>query len=62
MGPTYKIGSVMKIRQLTQSDRPWAERLVQEHFGSSRVVARGVVHKTNQLPGLIAEKDTMPIL
>lgn len=51
----------MKIRQLTQSDRPWAERLVQEHFGSPRVVSRGIIHETNQLPGLIAEEDSLPV-
>jgi len=51
----------MKIRQLTQSDRPWAARLVQEQFGSPRVVSRGIIHDTTQLPGLIAEEDTMSI-
>ena len=51
----------MRIRTLEDRDRDWAEELVSKHFGSSRVVSRGVLHETNLLPGLVAEDATTPI-
>ncbi len=51
----------MRIRPLEDRDRAWAKDLVCKHFGSSRVVSRGVLHETNLLPGLIAEDATIPI-
>ncbi len=51
----------MRIRPLEDRDRDWAEKLVSNHFGSSRVVSRGVLHETNLLPGLITEDATIPI-
>ncbi len=51
----------MRIRALEDRDRDWAEKLVRRHFGSSRVVSRGVLHETNLLHGLIAENGTIPI-
>ena len=44
----------MEIRQLGTSDREWAASLVTSHFGSSRVVSRGLLHETTSLPGLVA--------
>jgi GNAT superfamily N-acetyltransferase len=32
-----------------------------EHFGSPRVVSRGILHNALSLPGLVAEKDSRPI-
>lgn len=32
-----------------------------EHFGSPRVVSRGVLHESASLPGLIAERDGDPV-
>jgi RimJ/RimL family protein N-acetyltransferase len=51
----------MRIRPLEERDRAWAEDLVREHFGSSRVVSRGVLHETSVLPGFVAEEDSTPI-
>ncbi len=51
----------MRIRPLENHDRPWAEALVAEHFGSSRVVSRGILHETRLLPGLVAEADAAPV-
>jgi ribosomal protein S18 acetylase RimI-like enzyme len=44
----------MEIRDLTAEDRPWAERLVCEHFRTPVMVSRGVLHDTCRLPGLVA--------
>jgi GNAT superfamily N-acetyltransferase len=51
----------MEIRELNPSDLPWAESIIAEHFGSPRVVSRGVLHYPRLLPGLIAELDSKPI-
>ena len=51
----------MIIRALEDRDRDWAEGLISSHFGSSRVVSRGVLHETRLLPGLVAEDADIPI-
>jgi GNAT superfamily N-acetyltransferase len=50
----------MTIRELRSSDNAWVESLMTEHFGSSRVVSRGILHSALALPGLVAEKDSRP--
>lgn len=54
-------GRDVKARELTADDRPWAEALVSDHVASPRVVSRGVLHDTRELPGLIAERDGIPV-
>jgi GNAT superfamily N-acetyltransferase len=51
----------MEARELTIADRAWAGRLVCEHFGSPRIVSRGVLHDARRLPGVIAEADGTPV-
>lgn len=38
----------------------WLEELMNELFGSSRVVSRGVLHDAPSLPGLVAEEGSEP--
>ncbi len=47
-------GAALTFRPLTLYTVHWVERLVAEHFGSPRVVSRGVLHQVRDLPGLIA--------
>jgi GNAT superfamily N-acetyltransferase len=42
------------IREITTSDRPWMINLVEDRWGSNRVVTRGIIHEIKQLPGFIA--------
>lgn len=51
----------MGIRPFDDTDRPWAAALISEHFGSTRVVSRGVLHDALQLPGLVAVADGAPV-
>lgn len=51
----------MRLRELCESDRGWAESMVAEHFGSSEVVSRGTLHDSGQLPGLVAEHQSEPV-
>ncbi len=50
----------MTIRPLEEKDRDWTKALVAGHFGSSRVVSRGVLHEAGDLPGLVAENGEEP--
>jgi GNAT superfamily N-acetyltransferase len=51
----------MRVRKLLEADRPWASALVAEHFGSTAVVSRGVLHDARVLPGLIALRGERPV-
>jgi GNAT superfamily N-acetyltransferase len=51
----------MHIRELTVADIPWVQSWVAEHFGSPRVVSRGVLHDARALSGLVAEVDSKPV-
>jgi GNAT superfamily N-acetyltransferase len=51
----------MEARELTRDDRSWAARLVARQNASSRVASRGVLHDTLTLPGLIAERQGVPV-
>jgi hypothetical protein len=42
------------IRSITQSDQSWMTNLVEDRWGSNRVVTRGIIHEIKQLPGFIA--------
>ncbi len=45
-----------KLRPLQETDRGWARKVTAEHFGSAEIVSRGVLHDTNSLPGLVAQR------
>lgn len=53
-------GKRARIRPVTPADRPWVNEAVEEHFGSTRIVSRGVVHDGPGLPGLVAVRDAVP--
>jgi GNAT superfamily N-acetyltransferase len=42
------------ILPLTDADRPWVARLLTEAWSASRIVSRGRVHQSDQLPGFVA--------
>jgi ribosomal protein S18 acetylase RimI-like enzyme len=47
------------IRRIEDSDREWARKILRDSWGSSRIVTRGVIHETRQLPGFIALLDSL---
>src|SRR6266511_5950769 len=47
----------MKFRRLTSSDLPELTKFWEEHWGSSEMVVHGVVFRTNQLDGFVAEEQ-----
>jgi ribosomal protein S18 acetylase RimI-like enzyme len=51
----------MDIRPIEPRDRPWVRDVVAAHFGSARVVSRGVLHEVDTLPGLIAMRAGRPV-
>lgn len=42
------------VHRLADGDRPWANSLVVERWGSTPIVTRGAVHDLSRLPGLVA--------
>ncbi len=44
----------MQVRPLNQSNRKWAMNLIKEVWISTKIVSKGKVHDTNELPGIIA--------
>ncbi len=48
------------IRALKQTDREWVRELMLERWGSEKVVSRGVLYETGELPGFAAIMDIRP--
>jgi ribosomal protein S18 acetylase RimI-like enzyme len=46
--------AAVHVRPLTDDDRDWAIRLIEEHWGSTRIVTRGVVYDVAGLSGFVA--------
>lgn len=44
----------MQVRPLNQSNHKWAMGLINDVWGSTRIVSKGKVHDTNELPGIVA--------
>ena len=42
------------ILPINASDREWIAQVFQEHWGSDKVISRGVVHYPQSLPGFVA--------
>lgn len=42
-----------RIRALSSDDRNWLASKLDEHWGSTRVVSRGVLHYAHTLPGFV---------
>lgn len=47
-------GAMVKVRPLTEEDRPWAVRLETESWGAPEVARLGELIASTQLPGFIA--------
>lgn len=41
------------IREIDPSDRDWVRSFLNQHFGSTKVVSRRVLHQADELPGFI---------
>ena len=42
------------VREIEPPDRDWVRAFLREHFGSTNIVSRSVVHQADDLPGFIA--------
>lgn len=49
-----------QVRPLNKGDHAWVARLLEEHWGSTKVVSRGRIHKAHELPGFIAMQEDKP--
>jgi ribosomal protein S18 acetylase RimI-like enzyme len=53
--------SHIEVRDIIPGDRTWIAEGLAEHFSSSRIVSRGVLHEGHSLPGLVAIEYGDPI-
>lgn len=44
---------LISIRDINPSDREWVRSFLSQHFGSTKVVSRQVLHQADELPGFI---------
>ncbi len=49
------------IRPLNQQDHARVVKILEQYWGSTGVVTRGMVHDADQLPGFIALQDEKPV-
>jgi GNAT superfamily N-acetyltransferase len=49
------------VRDYRASDRIWAERYLDEHFGGPRQARRGALLDVLALPGFVAERSGIPV-
>jgi ribosomal protein S18 acetylase RimI-like enzyme len=49
--------NMIEVRAITPADRLWVAGLLEEHWGSTRIVSRGKVHQGDELPGFIAMRN-----
>lgn len=42
------------VRQKSEQDEAWVADLLREHWGSTKIITRGVVHDADKLPALVA--------
>jgi ribosomal protein S18 acetylase RimI-like enzyme len=45
--------SAFRIVPLDDEYRPWARKLIEDNWGSTKIVTRGRVHDTSSLPGFV---------
>jgi len=50
-----------QIRPLNKGDHDWMVSLLNEHWGSTRMVTRGKIYQVDELSGFAAEQDDMPV-
>jgi GNAT superfamily N-acetyltransferase len=48
------------VREIAAADRDWVRSFLRQHFGSTRIVTRGVMHQADGLPGFIATYAGVP--
>jgi ribosomal protein S18 acetylase RimI-like enzyme len=52
---------VIAILRLTEHDRAWVTQFLKDEWGDTRVVARGILHQADSLPGFAAHLDGAPV-
>jgi len=53
--------SELEIVRLLPEHREWADSLVRERWGETRIVTRGRIHDTSNLPGFVALRAAEPV-
>ena len=53
--------SELEVVRLLPEHREWADALVRERWGETRIVTQGRIHNTSNLPGFVALRATEPV-
>lgn len=48
---------MITVRDKVADDNDWLYEVIEDNWGSTKIVTRGRVHQVDQIPGLVAEKD-----
>lgn len=56
MTPERRAVDTVRIEELADADRPWANELLRERWGAARMVSRGREHDGGTLPALAARR------
>jgi ribosomal protein S18 acetylase RimI-like enzyme len=51
----------LSIRPIQPDDAEWVTQTIREHWGSSRIVTRGRIHRAEELSGFIAFIEEEPV-
>lgn len=51
----------IQIRPKSSKDRSWINSLLTEHWGSSRIVTRGMIYDAENLPGFVGIIESKPV-
>ncbi len=49
------------IRDLVSEDKIWVDRVLAQYWGSTVQITRGVKYQANELPGLVAVRDSAEV-
>lgn len=47
----------IQIKKIAVKDKPWIQKILEKHWGSTKIVSRGRLYKADKLPGFIAVID-----
>jgi GNAT superfamily N-acetyltransferase len=53
--------ATLRVRPLDDADRAWAEQVLRELTAGPRMVSRGRLSDSRELPGLVAEHEGRPV-
>ncbi|MFB0546734.1 MAG: GNAT family N-acetyltransferase [Anaerolineae bacterium] len=51
----------LQVRPLNKGDHDWVARLLEKHWGATKIVTRGRIHCADDLAGFVAVQEDKPV-